>query len=84
MANSDEEEKIFDISFDYDGKLYQGWADPSAQQNADGRPRSFHVVLNNVSFGYLSFTNCNWKINEERPEGLTKAVSNEIEKHFQL
>jgi len=48
------EEKIFDISFQSDGRQYKGWVNPSDKLNDKGLPSSFHVVLNEVSFGYLS------------------------------
>jgi len=51
------EEKIFDIEVECDGKFYKGWANPSDKLNDDGLSVSFHVVLNEISFGYLSFAN---------------------------
>jgi hypothetical protein len=81
-ANMDE--KIFDISFRNDGRQYKGWVNPSDKMNENGKPLSFHVVLNNVSFGYLSYHNCKRSINEERPYSLVEAVGHEIEKHYQL
>jgi hypothetical protein len=77
-------EKIFDISFQNNGRQYNGWVNPSDKIDEDGKPLSFHVVLDNVSFGYLSFNNCKWSINEERPSSLVEAVGQEIEKHYQL
>jgi hypothetical protein len=78
------EDHIFDISFDYDNKQYKGWVNPSDDLNDSGTPVSFHVVLNETSFGYLSYKDCKWMINEERPGGLVKLVGKEIEKHYQL
>ena len=54
------EDKIFDIEFEYSGKKYKGWANPSEKETDTGKPVSFHVVLNNISLGYLSFTNNQW------------------------
>lgn len=76
------EEKIFDISFEHDGITYKGWANPSDKTNDEGMPASFHVVLNDTSFGYLSNNNGEWTVNEDRPEDLIKKVGKEIEKHF--
>ncbi|MEI9944893.1 MAG: hypothetical protein WDN26_11830 [Chitinophagaceae bacterium] len=78
------EKDIFDIEFDFDNKHYKGWINPSDKTNEQGTPVSYHVVLNEVSFGYLSFQNCKWSINEERPAGLVASVGKEIEKHFRL
>ena len=78
------QDHIFDIAFELDNKQYKGWVNPSEKLNEQGAPASFHVVLNDVSFGYLSFTNCKWVANEERPAGMVKLVGKEIEKHFQL
>lgn len=78
------QETIFDIAFDFDGKKYKGWVNPSDKLNGNGSPVSFHVVLNDTSFGYLSFNDCKWSVNEERPGGLVKIIGKEIEKHYQL
>ncbi len=77
-------EKIFDIAFEADGKKYTGWVNPSDKLNEAGLPVSYHVVLNNVSFGYLSFNDCKWTINEERPASLVKLAGLEIEKQYKL
>ena len=74
------EQEIFDISFESGGQVYKGWVNPSEKLNDTGAPSSYHVVLNEVSFGYLSFNDCKWTINEERPTPLVKAVGEEIEK----
>jgi len=78
------EDNIFDISFEFDNKRYKGWVNPSDDLNDSGTPVSFHVVLDGVSFGDLSFQDCNWMIDEERPEGLVKQIGKQIEKHYQL
>ena len=78
------EKTIFDIELEFEGNKYKGWVNPSDKLNEQGAPVSFHVVLNNTSFGYLSFQNCTWTINEERPAALVKLVAKEIEKHYQL
>lgn len=75
---------IFDIAFQQDGKEYKGWVNPADKLNEDGQPTSYHVVLNGVSFGYLAFKDCEWTINENRPEGLVKAAVEQIEKHYKL
>jgi len=76
------EDKIFDIEFDCEGKHYNGWVNPSEKLHEDGLPASFHVVLDKVSFGHLSFTNGEWIPDEQRPPGLVEAVGNQISQRF--
>ena len=76
------EDKIFDISFEFDKKRYEGWVNPSEDLNDSGSPVSFHVVLDNTSFGYLSYSDCKWMVNEERPDGLVIEVGKQIERHY--
>ena len=78
------DEKIFDIAFIHEGRKYKGWVNPSDKLNEKGTPSSFHVVLNDTSFGDLSFQNCVWTVTEERPANLVRAVGKQIEKHFQF
>lgn len=78
------EDKIFDISFQNDGRKYTGWVNPSDRTDENGKPVSFHVVLNGASFGHVSFNNCKWTINEERPSSLVEAVGHEIERRYEL
>jgi hypothetical protein len=78
------EEKIFDISFENAEKQYIGWVNPSEKLDPDGKPVSFHVVLNNIFFGELSLSHCQWNINESRPHQLVEAVGKEIEKYYKL
>ncbi len=75
------EDNIFDISFDYNGLHYKGWANPSEKTNDDGVPVSFHVVLNDISFGHLSFSQGKWIVNEDRPDELVQIVGKHIENH---
>ena len=76
-------DNIFDISFENDGIKYTGWVNPSEKLGANGQPVSFHVVLNDTSFGYMSLSNNVWVVNEERPEELVKKVGQAIEKVYQ-
>jgi hypothetical protein len=76
--------EIFDISFEKGGRKYSGWVNPSDKIVGGAKRTIFHVVLDGVSFGYLSFKDCKWTINEDRPMSLIEAVSREIEKHYQL
>ena len=78
------EDNIFDISFEEDGQKYTGWVNPSGKLDDKGKPLSFHVTLNHTFFGHLSFNNCKWIVNEERPEELVKKVGKAIEEFYQL
>ncbi|RYF88748.1 MAG: hypothetical protein EOO00_10790 [Chitinophagaceae bacterium] len=75
------EEKIFDISFDYNGMHYKGWVNPSGKKN-DGVPVSFHVVLNDIFFGNLSFNQGKWINSEDRPDELTTLSGEHIESYL--
>ncbi len=75
------ESQIFDIAFFSDGQQYKGWVNPSDKLNAEGKPVSFHVVLNDVSFGYVSY-NGSWKVNEVRPHALVECVGEQIERYY--
>lgn len=74
----------FDISFEFDSKPFTGWIQPSEKLTEEGTPASFHVVLNGTSFGYLSFRDCKWIVNQERPAGLVKLIGKQIEKYYQI
>ena len=76
------EDKIFDISFQSDGRQYKGWVNPSDKLNENGLPASFHVVLNEVSFGYLSLSGEKWTVDEDRPDQLVEAAGREISKRY--
>ena len=76
------EDPIFDIAFQNEGVSYKGWVNPSDKLSESGRPISFHVVLNDVSFGYLSFNDSKWTVNEQRPAALVEKAGIEIEKHY--
>ncbi len=77
------DDKIFDIAFESDGKQYNGWVNPPDKIN-DTLPASFYVILQDTSFGYLSFHNCKWTANEQRPAKLIEAIGKEIEKKYKL
>ena len=76
------EDKIFNIAFEEDGRKYTGWVNPSDKLNDGGLPASFHVVLNDISFGYVSHNNGKWTVNEDRPAGLIEKVGKAIEKQY--
>jgi len=72
------EDNTFDIQFDYNGLHYKGWVNPSKKIH-DGVPASYHVVLNDISFGHVSFTQGKWINSEDRPDELISIVGNHIE-----
>jgi len=78
------EDKIFDIEFEYENKPYKGWVNPSEELNEDGIPVSFHVVLNEVSFAYMSYTNGKWVSDSQRPAGLIDEVGNKITQKYKI
>jgi hypothetical protein len=78
------EDKIFDIAFENESRQYKGWVNPSDKMNDEGQPASFHVVLQDTSFGYLSLHDCKWIVNEQRPAELVEAIGREIEKKYKL
>ena len=73
------EDNIFDISFDYNGLHYKGWVNPSPKKQSDGTPASYHVVLNDISFGNVSFNQGKWINSEDRPGELIALVGKHIE-----
>ena len=77
------EDKIFDMRFDYNGLHYQGWANPSSKTHSDGMPASFHVVLNDIFFGNVSFNKGKWTTSEDRPEALLAIVGKHIENYLE-
>lgn len=76
------EDRIFDITLTHEGKSYTGWANPSGKTHADGMPASFHVVLNEVFFANLSYSNGKWVADDQRPAGLIEAVGKSIESKY--
>ena len=78
------DEKIFDIEVETDGTIYRGWVNPSEKLNDDGFPVSFHVVLNQVSLGYLSMNNGQWTVDEQRPAELVEAAGAQIAQHYKI
>lgn len=64
----------FDIAFEYDGIYYKGWVTPAEGHNEAGKPRSYHVVLNDTLFGNLAHHNDQWTIDEQRPAAMVEIV----------
>lgn len=75
-------EDYFNIGFDHDGIHYDGIVTPSEKTHEDGSPKSYHVVLNKVLFGNVSFNNIKWVVDEQRPQALTDIVGKCIQEWF--
>jgi len=57
----------------YDGRI--------SPERKHGKIVSWHVVLNDVFFGYISQDDGIWKVTEQRPHELVQAVGSYIEKN---
>jgi hypothetical protein len=68
----------YSIVFDYDGIHYNGLVTPEVKAHQD-KPSSYHVVLNEVFFGYVSRNKNQWQVSEQRPDGLVQKVGKQIE-----
>lgn len=73
-------EAYFTISFDHNGLHYEGRVSPE-KKNGDSKTISWHVVLNEIFFGYLSLTKDHWACTEWRPQELVDAVGKLIKEH---
>jgi hypothetical protein len=67
------------LSLVHEHQRYEGWATPSDKHHTDGHASSYHVVLNEVFFGDMSFTQGNWVISEQRPHELVAAVGSVLQ-----
>jgi hypothetical protein len=76
-------EDFFTIHFNYNNVYYEGRVSPEHPDDT-GNPSSYHVVLNNVFFGYLSKNGRHWQVNEQRPEPLVELVGACIENNKHL
>ena len=74
-------EDYFTINFKQGGILYEGVVTPSEKLQENGLPKSYHVVLNNVLFGNVSYNHTKWAVDEQRPQELTDLVGECINKH---
>ena len=68
------------LELDCQGIHYTGWATPSDSVHPDGYAKSYHVVLNEVFFGDLSYDHGKWIIDQQRPHELVVAVGHCLEK----
>jgi hypothetical protein len=75
-------DKTFNIALDHEGMHYEGWVTPSDKLTEDGKPKSFHVVLNETMFGNLSLSGEHWTVDEQRPAGLVEEVGKYIQSNW--
>jgi hypothetical protein len=73
------EKSSLPIEFDSNGINYKGWATPADERHPDGFAKSYHVVLNEVFFGNVSYAHQKWFIDEQRPHELVEAVGKCLE-----
>ena len=68
----------YSIAFDYEGIHYDGRLTPETKADHKN-PSSWHIVLNEVFFGYLHKDSGHWHVSEQRPSGLVQEVGKLIE-----
>jgi len=71
----------FDIAFEFEGVHYKGWVTPAKGHNTAGKPRSYHVVLNETLFGNLAHHNGQWTVDEQRPPGMVEVIGGIIDNY---
>ena len=69
---------FYEVEFDYNDIHYTGRLTPQFKNSGD-EPSSWHVVLNEVFFGYLHKDNGHWEISTQRPAGLAEKVGQLID-----
>ena len=74
------EQDYYTIQFDHDGIHYDGRVTPETTSHHES-PGSWHVVLNEVFFGYVSKQGAHWNVSEQRPQELVQAVGQQIALH---
>lgn len=72
------EERMFDIAFQFEGKEYKGWAKASEKKVESGMPASYHIVLNGVFFGNVSYNGQHWETDSQREHNLVQKVGEQI------
>ena len=66
------------LRFLYEEQNYTGWATASNERDANGYARSYHVILNEVYFGDLSYQDDHWLISQQRHTDLVAIVGDAI------
>lgn len=63
----------YTVTFDFENQHYEGRLSPEYKKSSQD-PSSWHVVLNDVFFGYMHKDGGQWEVTEQRPAGLTERV----------
>jgi hypothetical protein len=72
-------EGYFPIEFSHGETQYEGRVTPERKAN---HHTSYHVVLNEVFFGYVHKHDEHWHVSEQRPASLVQKVGECIEKVY--
>ena len=68
----------YTVDFDVDETHYNGRLTPQFK-NKDDNPSSWHVVLNEVFFGYVHKDSGHWEVSAQRPQKLVEKIGKLIE-----
>jgi len=68
----------YNIEFDHEGVHYNGRVTPEIK-HGQNKASSWHVVLNEVFFGYVHKHHAHWLVSEQRPDSLVQAVGKIID-----
>lgn len=71
-------EEFYPVEFTHEGVHYKGRVSPEKKES-DAHPASYHVVLNDVFFGYVHKHDDHWHVSEQRPASLVQKVGEVIE-----
>jgi hypothetical protein len=69
---------FYTVEFDFEGVHYTGRLTPHFKDGQE-TPSSWHVVLNEVFFGWLHKTDNRWEVSEQRPAGLVAKLGGLID-----
>lgn len=69
---------FYTVEFSFESIHYTGRLTPEFKKNS-AVPSSWHIVLNEVFFGYLHKDNNHWEISEQRPAGLVEKLGSLID-----
>ena len=69
---------FYTVRFDFEDIAYTGRLTPEFKKGHDN-PSSWHIVLNEVFFGYLHKEGDQWETTEQRPAGLVQKLGSLID-----
>jgi len=70
---------FYTVAFEHDSVFYNGRLTPVFKKGHD-LPSSWHVVLNEVFFGYLHKNGEHWEASEQRPHELIEKIGTLIDR----